>query len=62
VRLILAGAQLPVAFLVNAWVRGAMLPTSFGRACLVVQFECLVAFVICTAMVSLVLVLAALAR
>jgi hypothetical protein len=39
--------QLPIGFLVNAGIRTGMLPTTFGRACLVVVFEYLIAIAIC---------------
>lgn len=39
--------QLPIGFLVNAGVLTGMLPTSFGRACLVVLFEYIISIAIC---------------
>ncbi len=46
-RILASLIQLPIGFLVSAGIRTGMLPTSFGRACLVVVFEYLIMIVIC---------------
>lgn len=52
VEILAALIGMPISFLVMAWMCTALLPTSFGRACLVVLFY----FLICTTLATVIVV------